>query len=137
MGYQSIVTEIRTAAEAVNPTGTFVHGVKPMQSLEFGSPFPQIFLDPFDSTMVDNKFNVENHSVMIAFLDQDAPDSSVTEQEAILAAMDALANQFIITFNDNVGNVTQIKKQPAYRIFAGTVTGMILSFTCQTKIDLC
>jgi hypothetical protein len=137
MGYQSIVNAIRDAAESVNATGTFIHGVKPMQSLEYGSPFPQIFLDPFETTVIDNKFTVENHNVMIAFLDQDAPDSSVTEQEAILAAMDALCNQFMQTFNDNVGTVTGIKKVPAYRIFSGTVTGMILSFTCQSTVSPC
>ena len=76
MSYISAVNVIKAVAEAVNPSGIFVHGRTWDASLEFNNLDQQIFLYPFTGTVDMNNHYFENWNIVMGFYFQDTQDST-------------------------------------------------------------
>lgn len=129
MGYQLIVDTIRDAANAVNPTGLFVHGRRSDGSLEYDGDFPQIHLYPFISKPTDDNFNIVAYDIVMGFWQQDSPETSNEEREAIIDEMDTLSQAFINELNTYTVDIKGIKKEPQYRTLSATLSGYAITFT--------
>lgn len=135
MNYQDLVNIIRDTANLVNPTGLFVHARRTDGSLEYDKTFPQIHLYPVRSEYDLQQDNVR-HNIILMFWDQDRPETTNEEREAIIAAMDDLSNTFLFALNFNVNvSLSNVLKTPEYRQLAATASGYGLSFTVSSKID--
>jgi hypothetical protein len=135
MNYQDLVNIIRDTANLVNPTGLFVHARRTDGSLEYDKNFPQIHLYPVRSELELNNENVR-HNIILMFWDQDRPETTNEEREAIIAAMDDLSNLFLFTLNANTNvSLSNVLKTPEYRQLAATASGYGLSFTISSKIN--
>jgi hypothetical protein len=130
MGYQQIVAAIRTAAIAANEDGTFIHGRKSDGSLEYNEPFPQIHLYPFTTQPQEGNRNIVLASIVMAFWQQDAPDTTNERREEIIAEMDVLSNEFIsqLELDLNPLEIATIKKEPQYRTLSATLSGYAITF---------
>lgn len=135
MNYQNLVDIIRNTATTVNPTGLFVHARRTDGSLEYDKTFPQIHLYPVRSELELNNENIK-HNIILMFWDQDRPETTNEEREAIIAAMDDLSNIFLFALNANPNvSLSNILKTPEYRQLAATASGYGLSFTISSKIN--
>jgi hypothetical protein len=133
MTYQAIVDLIRNTAYIVNPTGHFVHGRRSDGSLDYNEPFPQIHLMPVRSS-IDYSNNTERSDIVILFWQQDSPESSNDEREAIIAQMDVLSRNFLqLLYDEDILNLANVLRTPEYRQLAGTVSGYGISFTIVDK----
>lgn len=132
MTYQAIVDLIRNTANAINPTGHFMHGRNTDGSLDYDYPFPQIHLMPVQTTF-DMANSVKEHTLILMFWEQDSPESSNDEREALISAMDILSDTFLLTLNNNNINITDVLKTPEYRQLSGTASGYGLQFTITSK----
>lgn len=135
MNYQDIVDLIRNVANAINPTGHFMHGRNTDGSLDYDYSFPQIHLLPVQTTY-DLPNDIKEHTLIVMFWEQDSPESSNDEREALIAAMDVLSDTFVNDLYNNYSylNISDVLKTPEYRQLAGTASGYGLSFTITTKI---
>lgn len=133
------ISNINVAANQVNPTGTFIHARKWDASVEdFEGAKPAIYLFPISTTIQDEKFNISTHKVIMAFCDQDAPDSTDIEREYIINDMDVLSNAFLLALNDITdGAITSVSKECFYRQFGGIFTGVYLYFTITDTNIIC
>lgn len=131
--YQNIVDLIRIVATAVNPSGTFVHARRSDGSLEYPGAMPQIHLYPFNISGNEGR----QTELLIGFWQQDSPESSNEEREAIIAEMDILCREFLATLDDNYDTIqlTNIVSEPNYRQLAGTLSGYTLKFTLIGSLD--
>lgn len=135
MSYQGIVDLIRNISNTINPTGTFMHGRRSDGSLEYDGAFPQIHLYPVRLSF-DIANDVERNEIIIMFWQQDSPESSNDEREAIISQMDILSTNFLNAIYNEVNiSITNILKTPEYRQLAGTVSGYGVSFTIVGKVD--
>lgn len=134
MTYQGTVDLIRNLAFLVNPNGHFMHGRRSDGSLDYPDVFPQIHLYPLRQTIDVNNGN-QITEVLIFFWQQDSPESSNEEREAIIAQMDVLSTNFLQLLNNEVMSLSNARKTPEYRQLAGTVSGYGLSFTLSDKIS--
>lgn len=135
MSYLQTVAEIRTAANAVNGN-RFDHGRIVDFSQNFDKKFPYIWLYPFtstDATSPDDNF--DSHTLTVGFWQQDKPDTSVQEREAIIGEMDALCTAFMtyLTTNNKV-LVTAVNREPQYQMHQGHVSGYAVRFTYQNLV---
>lgn len=132
MGYQLIVDCIRDSAEAVNPTGFFVHGRRSDGSLEYNEDFPQIHLYPFTSNPQDANRNLVFADIVMGFWGQDTPETSPEEREVIIAAMDVLSDSFLNELDDYINDepieISNVRKEPQYRTLSATLSGYALTF---------
>jgi hypothetical protein len=133
MTYQGTVDLIRNLAYLVNPNGLFMHGRRSDGSLEYPKVFPQIHLYPLRQS-VDVNNGIQTTDVLIFFWQQDSPESSNEEREAIIAQMDVLSNNFLQLLNNELMSLSNARKTPEYRQLAGTVSGYGLNFTLSDKI---
>lgn len=138
MSYKTVVNVIRGVANDVAPQGTFTHGRRSDSSLEFSGLFPQIHLFPFTGSIDITNSNIITYNITMLFCGQDTPDSSNEEREDIIQAMDELSNEFIkgVIEADGV-SCTGFRKEPNYRVLAGTTSGYIISFNLTTACSLC
>ena len=123
--YKQIVDACRTAAAAVNPTGEFGHGrVVAVSQASIEGTFPYIALYPFNTTggSVDDATQRAN-PILIGFWEQDTPDSSMEEQEAIIDRMDTLADAFLLALSEII-DVRNFTKEPQYQFYQGTASGV-------------
>lgn len=132
MSYQQTVNEIKAAAETVNPNGRFAHGRHVDLSQEFEGDYPFIYLYPMTiSPGVDPNF-IDTNTIMLGFWMEDKPESTNTEREAIIAAMDALSTSFIEQLEDSKGvRITSLTKEPQYQMYQGTLSGFAIRFQYQ------
>lgn len=124
--YQNIVDLIRATANAVNPSGTFVHARRSDGSLEYDGDMPQIHLYPFNVRGKEAK----DADLLIGFWQQDSPETSNEEREAIISEMDVLSQQFFETLDETETiEIVNLITEPNYRQLAGTLSGYIGRFT--------
>lgn len=124
--YENVVDLIRNIANAVNPTGTFVHARRSDGSLEYAGEMPQIHLYPFNIRGGD----IKETDLLIAFWEQDSPATSNEEREEIIRQMDVLQRTFIETLDDyETVQITNLRAEPQYRQLAGTLSGYAVTFT--------
>lgn len=135
MSYQSIVDLLRNLAYIVNPNGHFMHGRRSDGSLDYDKPFPQIHLYPVRSNP-DIANSNERDDIILMFWQQDSPESTNEQREAMIAQMDVLSRNFMneLYAEDGV-SVTNVLRTPEYRQLAGTVSGYGVSFTLPSKDD--
>jgi hypothetical protein len=135
MTYQSIIDLLRNTAFFVNPSGVFMNARRTDGSLEYPNTFPQIHLYPLRETVDINTSNV-TAEVLLMFWQQDSPESTNEQREAIIAQMDALSTNFLLLLNAEDGvNISNARKTPEFRQLAGTVSGYGLAFTLSGKIS--
>lgn len=134
MTYQGTVDLIRNLAYLVNPNGLFIHGRRSDGSLEYPNVFPQIHLYPLRQSVDINNGNVISEALLF-FWQQDSPESSNEEREAIIAQMDVLSINFLALLNNEIIGLSNARKTPEYRQLAGTVSGYGLAFTLSSKIS--
>jgi hypothetical protein len=105
----------------------------------YNEDLPLISLFPPESNYEDNQaFNVRRHTLQLAFWKQDRPDTSTTEQEAIIAAMDVLARAFLLELNNTQTiKVESVRMQPDYRQLMGTFSGFLLQLDLTGEVSVC
>lgn len=133
MSYQTTVNAIRSAAEAVNPDGTFRHGRRVDASQgSIADVFPVIHLFPFQMPKPTNDDHISDNVMLMGFWMQDRPETSVEEREALIAEMDELCDDFLNELGSNkVVRVVGALAEPQYQMFNGTLSGIALRFTFQ------
>lgn len=129
--YLQTVNEIRSAATSVNPLGTFDHGRRVDLSQEsIKVKFPYVFLLPIDISDADGDSFFDSSVILMRFLDQDKPASSMHERELLIHKMDLLVDSFLNKLRENtLVSVTASDREPEYQVFNGTASGMIVRFT--------
>lgn len=131
MSYQSTVNIIRDAANAVN-TGRFLHGRKIDTSEQYTGMYPLIVLYPFTRRRATDPDFIDNSDILIGFFDQDKPDSSPEEREALVIAMDELSEAFLDELGKSeVSRVSNVIKEPQFQVYSGTMSGYAIRFTFQ------
>ncbi len=133
MIYQETVDLIRSCAQEVNPDGTFINGRRADASIQYGDQMPQVHLYPF-TTREDEDDNVRS-IILMSFLDQDSPDSSPEQREAIISQMEALSGAFVdkVRSTSGVSIEGTIEREPQYRTMQGTLSGYAVRFTLLSK----
>ena len=129
MGYQTAVDVVRDAAQAVNASGFFVHGRRSDGSINYDEAFPQIHLYPFTSAanIADNWVDV--FDMQIGFWQQDSPESTPEEREAIIAEMDALMRSFVTELRETpLVQIDALTTEPQYRTLSATLSGYACRF---------
>ena len=122
MDYQQIINAIRDAANAVNPTGTFIHGRNSDAANRPDAPYPRIHLYPFTQDRQPNDLERRSSSILMAFVKADTGDNDVSEREAIIAEMDSLCNAFIdelIEENSDAVQFDSVRTEPQYNVLEG------------------
>jgi hypothetical protein len=132
MSYLQTVNEIRTAAKAVNPHGTFDHGGHVDISQDFDKPLPFIYLYPMSDTPgVDPNF-IDSNTILMGFWAQDDPASTTEEREKLIGRMDDLSKDFLLELMSNkLVKVFSISREPVYKFYNGTFSGYLVRFTYQ------
>lgn len=132
MSYLQTVNEMRTAANAVNPHGTFDHGGHVDISQDFDKPLPFIYLYPMsDVPAIDPNF-VDSNTILMGFWAQDSPDSTTEEREKLIGKMDALSKAFILQLVSNkFTKLSALTREPVYKFYNGTFSGYLVRFTYQ------
>lgn len=133
MSYQTTVNAIRAAAEAVNPNGTFTHGRRVDASQKsIQTNFPLIHLFPININKASGAEFIDTSTILIGFFQQDRPDTSMEEREAIIAEMDMLCSSFLTELEANKKiSVASVVAEPQYQMFSGTVSGFAIRFNLQ------
>ena len=129
--YQNIVNVCRDAT----PQGLrFIHGRLQDFTNEYSGTYPLVTLLPFTITdfrsTPDSVF--DNSNILVGFWQQDSPDTTPSQREAIIAAMDNLSDTFIDNLLDIGIKLSNINKEPQYQMFQGTLSGFAISF----RIDI-
>lgn len=137
MSYQVIVDSIRDASVDVNPNGTFIHGRKSDGSLEYNAPFPQIHLYPFTTSPQDGNRNFLIADIVMAFWQQDSPETTNERREEIIAEMDVLSKDFIESLDNGLLEITGIRKEPQYRTLSGVLSGYAVTFKMKVYTSPC
>ena len=135
--YQTIVDLIRASANAVNPTGFFVHSRRTDASLEYNEAFPQIHAYEFDTLPNDDNGNIVVAPIVMAFVFQDAPDSSNEERETIIANADVLSDAFMTNLDLNQVEIFGRRKNPNYRRLSANTSGYFITFNLRVFISPC
>jgi hypothetical protein len=123
--YKQIVDACRSAATTVNASGTFGHGrIVAISQESIEGVFPYIALYPFNTSgvSVDDATSKAN-PILLGFWEQDTPDSSMEDQEAIIDRMDELADAFLVALSDII-DIRSFVKEPQYQFYNGTVSGV-------------
>ncbi len=127
--YQNIVTACRSA---IPSDARFIHGRFTDFSQGYTGAFPLVTLLPFTITDArstpDGVF--DSAQIVVGFWQQDRPDTTPVEREAIISEMDVLSDQFINSLLDSPAvKLSNIQKEPQYQMFQATLSGFAVSFT--------
>jgi len=128
---------VRDTANAVNPTGTFIHGRNSDAANAQALPYPRIHLYPFTQNREPNDTFRRTSSLLFSFVEKDQGDQDAAKREVIIAAMDTLSQAFIdrleVDYNSDV-EFTTITSEPQYQILEG-VSGYSLSITIKSQVE--
>jgi len=136
MTYLETVAFIRGIAETVNTNGDFVHGRRVDGSAAYDGNFPMILLEPF----ITSKDLVKGSAVAnisLGFLFKDAAENTPEQREVIISQADAMCSAFEAELLESSVDTGIVRESPFYLLFAGTVSGYLLSFTITSKISSC
>lgn len=130
--YQAIVDQIRTAANtALGGTGRFMHGRIVDASREANGEYPFIVLYPFTIRQGDgDNDSIDSTTILLGFWQQDGPDTTEVQREAIIAAMDTLSDLVLEDLRDEM-QISQVDKEPQYQFYQGTLSGFAVRFSLQ------
>jgi len=135
MTFQQVLDMVRDTANAVNPTGTFIHGRNSDAANASGAPYPRIHVYPFTQDRDPSDTFKRTSQLLFSFVEIDAGDQDLAKREVIIAAMDALCDDFIdrlvVDYTSDV-EFTAIRSEPQYQILEG-VSGYTLSITIKSQ----
>lgn len=142
MKYNDTVELIKSIADTLLTSGTFVHGRRIDGSIIFDKPFPQIHLLPF--TVSKNRVNLfDTASLIIGFWFQDKPDSTPEERQEIISEADILCEAFIVALEARVNSVLEVpvqidsvKTEPQYYNYMATASGYALTFNLISQSEI-
>jgi hypothetical protein len=129
--YQNIVNACRNAT----PQGLrFIHGRLQDFTNEYSGSYPLVTLLPFTVTDFRSTPDAvfDNANIVVGFWEQDSPDTTPEQREAIISGMDVISDIFIDNLLDSGVKLSNINKEPQYQMFQGTLSGFAISF----RIDL-
>lgn len=111
--------------------GRFIHGRLQDFANEYSGAYPLVTLLPF--TLQDHRGTPEAvfdfSTLIIGFWMEDRPDTTPSEREGIIDAMDILSDTFLDSLQDSRSvRLTGIQKEPQYQMFQGTLSGMAIQF---------
>jgi hypothetical protein len=126
--YQNIVN---TCRDAVPNNERFIHGRLIDFSQNYTGTYPLITLLPF--TVTDSRSTpdgiFDNSNLILGFWMQDRPDTTPEQREEIIHQMDLLSDSFINNLlESSILKLTNIRKEPQYQMFQGTLSGYAISF---------
>lgn len=134
--YEKITNALSMVAEGANPTGRYIHGREIDASVDFKGAYPLIVTFPFILNE-DNEGVWDTSELTMRFLVPDKPYTKPPEMWAMVNAMVTLSKTFtdMLKARKDI-SIRNIRKNPRYKIYAGTLTGVELTFTIQA-IDEC
>ncbi len=134
MTYAEVVKYLEKIALATG-AGSFWHGPKTNENIDYNSPFPQVHLFLLPAPLVGNK--VEYQPAM-CFYGKDLHENGGPDSLKIQDAMDRLSQEFMSELRDDnkldVSN--RVDRVPVYRKGAAIGTGFLCSFTL-TGFGIC
>ena len=137
MTYSQILSILRQAAEAVNPDGKFVSGLKPDGTRDYEPPYPIIELNPIRTTIDRVNGNVSNN-IVLHFWTLESVENDMATVEENISNMHSLCNLFAAYLFENTSlGITGEIMTPEYpntRRYAGKTSGYSLAFTLNTKL---
>lgn len=126
MKYQQVVQLIRDVSEAVNPTGTFIHGRNSDAAAAADRPYPRIVLYPFDTTQQAKDLERKTSTLLMTFVEPDSGENDTLEREGIIGRMDALIDEWLTELTDrNEVELVEVRREQLIYVIEG-VTGMSL-----------
>ena len=127
---------VRDTANAVNPTGTFIHGRNSDAANAQSLPYPRIHVYPFTQDRDPNDTYKRTSQLLFSFVEKDEGHQDAAKREVIIAAMDSLSQDFIdrleVDYETDV-EFTAIRSEPQYQILEG-VSGYTLSMTIKSQV---
>jgi len=136
MTYLETVALIRSVALEVNPSGEFIHGTRVDGSLQYDKPNPLILLEPF-TINIDTVSNNDTTNISLGFMFKDSASSSVEEREVIIGNADELCSEFITEIQTRSVDIQNVRATPFYRVFAGVLSGYLLTFNLVSRRSAC
>jgi hypothetical protein len=136
MTFSQVLNMVRDTANAVNPTGTFVHGRNSDAANSSSLPYPRIHLYPFKQDRDPLEPEKRTSTLMFSFVKADTGTQDEEEREDIITEMDALVDSFIdqlIADYENSVEFSQIVTEPQYQILEG-VSGYSLQLNIKTQV---
>lgn len=138
MSLSTAIAYIRTSAESVNGSGTFVHARRTDGSLEYEGPMPQIHLYPITGELSISEGVNNTYDIIMAFWYQDKPESTNEEREDIINNAETLCRSFILDLDSNEDiELSSVRIEPNYRQLSGTLSGLLARFTLTVNTDIC
>lgn len=137
MTFSQVLNMIRDTANAVNPTGTFIHGRNSDAANASNLPYPRIHLYPFKQVREPLEPEKRTSNLMLAFVKADSGEQDEEERETIITEMDTLVDSFVdqlITDYKNDFEFTLINTEPLYQILEG-VSGYALEINIKTQVS--
>ena len=136
MTFQQILDMVRDTANAVNPTGTFIHGRNSDAANSSSLPYPRIHLYPFPQERSPLDTFKRTTPLLFSFVELDDGTQDESERETIIANMDVLAQSFLdrleLDYETDI-EFTSIRTEPQYQILEG-VSGYSLSITIKSQV---
>jgi len=136
MTFQQVLDMVRNTANAVNPTGTFIHGRNSDAANAQNLPYPRIHLYPFTQDRAPLDTYKRTSQLLFSFVEKDEGHQDAAKREVIIAAMDVLCQDFIdrleVDYESDV-EFTSIRSEPQYQILEG-VSGYSLSVTIKSQV---
>ena len=136
MTFQQVLDMVRDTANAVNPTGTFIHGRNSDAANAQNLPYPRIHLYPFTQDRAPLDTYRRTSQLLFSFVEKDEGQQDAAKREVIIAAMDVLSQDFIdrleVDYESDV-EFTAIRSEPQYQILEG-VSGYSLSITIKSQV---
>jgi len=136
MTFQQVLDMVRDTANAVNPTGTFIHGRNSDAANAQSLPYPRIHVYPFTQDRDPNDTYKRTSQLLFSFVEKDEGHQDAAKREVIIAAMDSLSQDFIdrleVDYETDV-EFTAIRSEPQYQILEG-VSGYSLSITIKSQV---
>lgn len=137
MRYEDLVNLIQNVSVGVNPDGTFIHGRRVDGSLNYDGAMPQIHLYPFITTIdLPNRVDVSN--ITMGFWMQAEAEANADDSKQFISNADDLMRNFINQLYLHTElDISNVRSEPAYNLFAAILTGYQLTFTITTKHSTC
>lgn len=136
MTFSEVLNMVRDTANAVNPTGTFIHGRNSDAANSSDLPYPRIHLYPFRQDRDPIETEKRTSTLLFSFVKADSGDQDQEERELIITEMDALVDAFIDRMAEDYSHsveFTQIQTEPQYQILEG-VSGYSLQLNIRTQV---
>ena len=138
MIYSALFDIIKSTAESVNASGSFIHGRRLDITLGYPETFPQIHLLPSITNVDSPVESFDTTNVLMGFFGVGGQELSPDQSKDIIADSDVLARAFRTALMLVNGiDVTSFRIEPAYNLYAGVMTGVSVSFNVISKTPSC